>query len=246
MLDFAVRRVRYERRYERWWASTGPVRFCDVLVRDKDRVISHSPKDQNSNAKGNSKFIEFNYDVADDLIRPHATPLLRAHGYFGRATTTRDFEEKLSDKNFEVRGIEEFDGRDCVVLRWRRGGRDNSHTDFWVDPDRDAAVARLVKGDDTVPNYLEDRVVHSPAKGVWMPVRWTQIWSSQFESPQEVITLRVVRSGEPSLDRETFWVEPQAGDYFARGRKPWLHQGPDKPPIDLDEAVKEVRKKKET
>lgn len=245
-LDFASRRVRSERSLEvLTTGSAGSAYLPDFRVglRDRDRLIVHIPRDRQPAQA--PRRAEFDYDLGGGrLFAGDLSPLLQAHGYLAYdAYALGDFAAVADRKDFEVVGLDVWQGRECVVLR-RPWPNIPLSDEFWIDLGRDAAVVRSIqtvegrKTGETSADYVSQ-------EGVWMPAEWRCTYWNASGAAAESVTHRVVkRNPKPDLTRVVFWAEPKQGDHFLKDSEEWRHEGPDKPPTNTLEEFKRKRQER--
>jgi hypothetical protein len=171
-----------------------------------------------------------------------ATPLLYAHGYVddGSGDHLGDFSATPAKEQFEVIGLASCQGSDCLVLQSEvaKGfpGHKGIQRELWIDLARDGAVVRRLYISDGRRNF--DAVTEFvDTAGTWLPSAWTSTVREADGTVSRVLSRSVLsRKAEPDLSGVSFQAKPQAGDLYRKDFKLWRHEGPDKPPLEIDDG----------
>lgn len=240
-LDFAGRRFRCERSFETFVFARRAFRpAVRIGLRDGDQLVELAPRDRNPAAGPTDAQVD--YDKRSGALISEATPLLYAHGYVDDGSGDRlgDFSATPAKEEFEVIGLASHQGCDCLVLQSEvaKGfpGHKGIQRELWIDLARDAAVVRRLYISDGHRNF--DAVTEFVyTAGTWLPSAWTTTAREADGTVSLVLSRSVLsRKASPDLGNVSFQAKPQIGDLFRKDFKLWRDEGPDKPPLEIDDG----------
>lgn len=141
-------------------------------------------------------------------------PVFMAHGVVPTADSPLRVDRLPTEHEpdeLRVRGTVAHAGRSCVVLRTDpTGTMPNISDEFWVDPDRQSAIARHIYYSGGSPTFRLD-VEHTQTPHGWLPKKWTH--TTTVEGKVMTIIRLTVDSVEvnPALREEDFTLPLKPG-----------------------------------
>jgi hypothetical protein len=182
LLDLERRRLRLETS-EPYIDYTGAVgrysRRISTSAFDGKIQQGYSHKSKNGIAEGHDLGIARG-DLFSLPYDPSLLPVFYAHGIVPsphHPLGPKTYLLSPEPEGLEIRGQQTLNGQSCLVARTEPlGGAGTSVGEYWIIPDRKAAISRYVSFTDNDPWIRID--VEWNKKDIGWPDRWTMIWSS--------------------------------------------------------------------
>jgi hypothetical protein len=181
LIDLSAKKYRVERTEEFLSASHGDyISRISITAFDGKNYQTAFPRELNDLGPKEAELSISSGNLRQATVDSLFWPVFAAHGLVATVNRTLrpdqlPLEHDLEE--FEVRGAETLAGRNCVVLRSIPLNAPQMLMDeFWVDPDRGAAIIRHVYYSRKNPWYRTDVEHESTAFG-WLPKKWTLTWT---------------------------------------------------------------------
>lgn len=163
-------KIRYERIGEVWTdvvKSSVPETMIAVFDGKVAKVLSQRPRnDDVLHSLGWIRKSREHPDVRNSYLAPalwHYRPLSPSLGGFH------------ADQLKLVKTDALVDGRRCLLLEERKAGKPLVLRNYWVDPERDMSIVRLVRTWGQVVDHQCDISYQKDPKDGWRPIRWKAI-----------------------------------------------------------------------
>lgn len=176
-------------------------------------------------------------------------PVLLAHGMVlvsGGSTLGpgKTLRRTLAPETFALYGRAVRDGRECIVLRSQtdRTGTTPSFNEFWVDPQKDSTIVRLVRYIGDSENLQIDMWYEDEESRGYPLTRYTYLENISGESVQTREMHVLEYEPEPVFADSLFYVEPKPGFnvYDWTAKRQYRVGLPGQPDRDLGELRREM------